>query len=200
MAACRLASRTDRAVAHILAICLSAVGSGAPCQEETGCQRQGTVVGAVEAARLNAYPTFCRCWRLEHASRFGHDFDFPFQPPKILSQDILTELGCESMHTTPTMCTARMATNRWVAVVGHSKLCFVAQNGSQRDWEPGEYPSPSERSGTIMTLFCSSGRRSPFALKLQSLAIDVSVGCAHCQTTQACQAARYEAASTVSRS
>lgn len=38
------------------------------------------------------------------------------------------------MRTTPAMCTARMATNRWVAVVEHHQLCFVAQNGSQRDW------------------------------------------------------------------
>lgn len=34
VAACRLASRQDRAVAPTLAICLSAVGSGARCQEE----------------------------------------------------------------------------------------------------------------------------------------------------------------------
>ena len=38
------------------------------------------------------------------------------------------------MRTTPTMYAARMATNRWVAVLGHHQLCFVAQNGSQRDW------------------------------------------------------------------
>lgn len=38
------------------------------------------------------------------------------------------------MRTTPTMYTARMATNWWVAVVEHHRLCFVAQNGSQRDW------------------------------------------------------------------
>lgn len=35
--------------------------------------------------------------------RFGRDFDFPFQPPKILNQDILTTLGWDSMRTTPTM-------------------------------------------------------------------------------------------------
>lgn len=70
------------------------------------------------------------------------------------------------MRTTPTMYTARMATNRWVAVVGHSKLCFVAQNGSQRDWN-----LENIHLRDLGLSRPSSGLRSPYALKVQRRAI-----------------------------
>lgn len=62
------------------------------------------------------------------------------------------------MRTTPTMYYASMATNRWVAVVGHSKLCFVAQNGSQRDRN-----LENIHLRDLALSRPSSGRRSPYA-------------------------------------
>jgi len=93
VAACRLASRQDRAVAPTLAICLSAVGSGARCQEETACQRHGTVGGAVEEPRATAPVLMLdrqlaremrarRCPGVKASQPVGLRFDFPFQIPK----------------------------------------------------------------------------------------------------------------------
>lgn len=55
------------------------------------------------------------------------------------------------MRTTPTMCAARMATNRWVAVVEHQPALFCGPERITERLEPGEHPF--ERSGTITTLF-----------------------------------------------
>lgn len=61
----------------------------------------------------------------------------PFSLQKILVQNGLTTSGRLHAHHSHQMyfaLHARMATNRWVAPVEHHQLCFVAQNGSHRDW------------------------------------------------------------------
>lgn len=150
VAACRLASRQKIARSHPPwpPACLpSVVEHGA--RRKQRAQRHGTVGGAVEG-NSGRHPTprpgglcarrLCTmCCPGVRSPSVGSatTLTSPFSLQKILGQDGLTTSGRLHAHHSHQMyfaLHARMATNRWVAPVEHHQLCFVAQNGSHRDW------------------------------------------------------------------
>lgn len=92
----------------------------------------------------------CVCPGVRARQLVGHDFDFPFQPLKILTQHGLTTSGREyAHHSRHVHCTygdEPVGSRR-----GTPPALFCGPERITKRLESGEHPS--ERSGTIMTLF-----------------------------------------------